>query len=115
VLVSAAHVAAMRAGSVIVDLAADAGGNCALTVPGELHVTENGVKILGWHNWPGRLPVAASSLYARNLMTFLTTFWDKAAGAPALPAADPIIAGAMLTRGGQVVHPSLAVAAPHAA
>jgi NAD(P) transhydrogenase subunit alpha len=114
-LVSAAHVAAMRPGSVIVDLAADAGGNCALTVPGELHVTDNGVKILGWHNWPGRLPVAASSLYARNLMTFLTTFWDKAASAPALPAADPIVAGAMLTRGGQIVHPSLAAAAPQAA
>ena len=115
VIVSAAHVAAMKPGSVIVDLAAEAGGNCALTVPGELHVTENGVKILGWRNWPGRLPVAASQLYARNLLTFLTTFWDKAAGAPALPAADPIVAGAMLTRGGAVVHAQFAPAPAAAA
>ena len=69
----------MRPGSVIVDLAADAGGNCAATVPGERIVTPNGVTILGYHNWPGRIPVAASSLYARNLLTFLTTFWDKEA------------------------------------
>ena len=62
----------MRPGSVIVDLAADAGGNCAATVPGERIVTANGVTILGYHNWPGRIPVAASSLYARNLLTFLT-------------------------------------------
>jgi NAD(P) transhydrogenase subunit alpha len=115
IIVSAAHVAAMKPGSVIVDIAAEAGGNCALTVPGELHVTENGVKILGWRNWPGRLPVAASSLYARNLLTFLTTFWDKAASAPALPPADPIVAGAMLTRGGQLVHASFAPAPSQAA
>jgi NAD(P) transhydrogenase subunit alpha len=79
-------------------------------VPGELHVTENGVKILGFRNWPGRLPVAASQLYARNLLTFLTTFWDKTASAPALPEADPIVAGAMLTRGGRVVHAMFAPA-----
>ena len=50
----------MRPGSVIVDLAADAGGNCAATVPGERIVTPNGVTVLGYHNWPGRIPVAAS-------------------------------------------------------
>ena len=71
----------------IVDLAADAGGNCAATVPGERIVTPNGVTILGYHNWPGRIPVAASSLYARNLLTFLSTFWDKDAKAPKLPEA----------------------------
>ena len=53
--------------------------------PGERIVTPNGVTILGYHNWPGRIPVAASSLYARNLLTFLTTFWDKDAKAPKLP------------------------------
>jgi NAD(P) transhydrogenase subunit alpha len=115
VLVSEAHVASMKPGSVIVDIASDAGGNCAMTEPGRLRVTDNGVKILGYRNWPGRLPVAASALYARNLLTFLTTFWDKDLGAPKLPEADPIVAGAMLTRGGLVVHPGLAAAAPAAA
>ena len=104
VIVSQPMVDAMRAGSVIVDLAAEAGGNCAATVPGEVSTTKNGVKVLGWTNWPGRIPVAASSLYARNLLTFLTTFWDKAANAPALPDSDDIVRGVLLTRGGQAVH-----------
>ena len=114
-LVSEAHVASMKPGSVIADIASDAGGNCALTVPGQMRVTENGVKILGFVNWAGRLPVAASNLYARNLLTFLTNFWNKDNGGPVLPEADPIIAGAMLTRGGQVVHPDLRPATPDAA
>ena len=104
VIVSQPMVDSMRSGSVIVDLAAEAGGNCAATVPGEVSMTKNGVKVLGWTNWPGRIPVAASSLYARNLLTFLTTFWDKAASAPALPDSDEIVRGVLLTRGGQVVH-----------
>jgi NAD(P) transhydrogenase subunit alpha len=74
-------------------------------VPGEEIVTPNGVRILGWRNWPGRIPVAASNLYARNLLTFLTTFWDKEAKAPKLPADDEIIKGVLLTRDGAVVHP----------
>jgi NAD(P) transhydrogenase subunit alpha len=104
VIVTSAMVAGMRAGSVIVDLAAEAGGNCAETQAGQSVVSANGVKILGWRNWPGRIPVAASNLYARNLMTFLTTFWDKAAGTPKLPEADDIVKGVVLTRGGAVVH-----------
>ncbi len=105
VIVTQAMVDAMKPGSVIVDIAAEAGGNCAATVPGELAMTANGVKVLGWRNWPGRIPVAASALYARNLLTFLTTFWDKAASAPKLPESDDIIKGGLLTRGGAVVHP----------
>jgi NAD(P) transhydrogenase subunit alpha len=104
-LVTAAMVAGMKAGSVVVDIAADAGGNCALTQPGTSFVTDNGVRILGWRNWPGRIAVAASSLYARNLLTFLTTFWDKDAKAPKLPDSDEIIKGVLLTRGGAIVHP----------
>ena len=104
VIVTDAMVQSMRAGSVIVDLAADNGGNCAATKPGEATTTENGVKVLGYRNWPGRIAVAASNLYARNLLTFLTTFWDKDANAPALPDSDDIVRGVMLTRGGQVVH-----------
>ena len=104
VIVSQPMVDAMRPGSVVVDLAAEAGGNCAATVAGEAKTTDRGVKVLGWTNWPGRIPVAASSLYARNLLTFLTTFWDKAAQAPALPDSDEIVRGVLLTRGGQITH-----------
>ena len=104
-LVTEAMVASMKPGSVIVDIAADAGGNCALTKPGKLVTTANGVKILGYTNWPGRIAAAASTLYARNLLTFLTTFWDKEAKAPKLPEEDEIVKGVVLTRGGQVVHP----------
>ena len=111
VIVTQPMVDGMRAGSVIVDIAADAGGNCAATVPGESIVTPNGVRVIGYRNWPGRISVAASSLYARNLMTFLTTFWDKDASAPKLPQDDEIVRGVMLTRGGSVVHPSFAPAA----
>jgi NAD(P) transhydrogenase subunit alpha len=106
VIVTQPMVDSMRSGSVIIDLAAEAGGNCAATVPGQVITTPNGVTVLGHSNWPGRIPVAASSLYARNLLTFLTTFWDKQASAPKLPEADDIVKGVMLTRGGSVVHPN---------
>jgi NAD(P) transhydrogenase subunit alpha len=106
VIVSGAQVASMKRGSVIVDLASDAGGNCEATQPGNLIVTPNGVKVLGWTNWPGRIPVAASQLYSKNLFTFLSTFWDKEAQAPKLPESDAIVQGVMLTRGGAVVHAS---------
>src|SRR5271166_2522802 len=105
VIVTAPMVAAMKAGSVIIDLASDAGGNCALTEPGASIVTPNGVRILGWRNWPGRIAVAASSLYARNLLTLLTNFWDKAEQRVTLLDTDDIIKGTLLTRGGAVVHP----------
>ncbi len=108
VIVTEEMVAAMRPGSVVVDLAADAGGNCAATHPGERVVTENGASVLGWRNWPGRIPVAASALYARNLLTFLTTFWDKDAQAPRLPPDDDIVKGVLLTRAGAVIHPQFA-------
>ncbi len=117
IIVTAEMVAAMKPGSIIVDLAADSGGNCAATKPGEDYITENGVRILGHRNWPSRIAVAASALYARNLLTFLTTFWDKDAKAPKLTETDDIIKGVTLTRGGAVVHPNFApkaepVAAP---
>ena len=105
VIVTNAMVASMRPGSIVVDLAADAGGNCEATTPGERTVVD-GVTILGYRNWPSRICVASSSLYAKNLLTFLTTFWDKDAQAPKLPETDDIVKGVMLTRGGAVVHPS---------
>jgi NAD(P) transhydrogenase subunit alpha len=105
VIVTQAMVDSMRPGSVIVDLAADAGGNCAATTPGQNVLTAGGVTVLGFVNWPSRIAVAASSLYARNLLTFLTTFWDKETAAPKLPEGDEIVKGVMLTRDGAVVHP----------
>ncbi|WP_160122611.1 Re/Si-specific NAD(P)(+) transhydrogenase subunit alpha [Rhodovarius lipocyclicus] len=108
ILVTAEMVASMKPGSVIVDIAADAGGNCALTQPGQVVVTDNGVTILGHTNWPGRIANAASALYARNLLTFLTTFWDKDAQAPKLPEDDDLVRGVTITRNGAVVHPGLA-------
>jgi NAD(P) transhydrogenase subunit alpha len=105
VIVTEPMVQSMRPGSVIVDLAADSGGNCAVTVAGERITTSNGVTVLGYHNWPGRIPVAASSLYSRNLLTFLTTFWDQAAQTPNLPDSDEIVKGVLLTRAGAIVHP----------
>ena len=104
-IVTAAMVTSMKAGSVVVDLASDAGGNCELTQPGSSIVTPNGVRILGWRNWPGRIAVAASQLYARNLLTFITNFWDKDSKAPKFTADDEIVKGVMLTRAGVVVHP----------
>jgi NAD(P) transhydrogenase subunit alpha len=104
-IVTAPMVASMKPGSVIVDLAADAGGNCSATQPGSSLVTPNGVRVLGWRNWPGRIAVAASSLYSRNLLTFLTSFWDKDSKTPKLPDSDEIVRGVLLTRGGAVVHP----------
>jgi NAD(P) transhydrogenase subunit alpha len=106
VIVTSEMVASMKPGSIIIDLAADAGGNCADTVPGEVITTPNGVTILGHRNWPSRIAVASSALYARNLLTFLTTFWDKEAKAPKLDQSDDIIKGVLLTKGGQVVHPA---------
>ena len=116
ILVTQAMVDGMRPGSVIVDLASDGGGNCEATRPGEGYTTSNGVKILGFKNWPSRIPVAASSLYAKNLLTFLTTFWDKEGKMPRLPEDDAIVQGVMLTRGGAVVHTQFApvAAAPPA-
>ncbi|GLR66834.1 NAD(P) transhydrogenase subunit alpha part 1 [Acidocella aquatica] len=111
VIVTSEMVAAMRAGSIIIDLAADSGGNCADTVPGETITTANGVTIIGHRNWPSRIAVAASQLYARNLLTFITTFWDKDAKAPKLTETDDIIKGVLLTKGGQIVHPNFIPAA----
>jgi NAD(P) transhydrogenase subunit alpha len=104
-IITHAMVQAMRSGSVIVDLAAEAGGNCEATVPGEAITTANGVRVLGYSNWPARIAVAASNLYARNLLTFLTQFWDKETAAPKLPESDDIVKGVLLTRGGAVIHP----------
>ncbi len=71
-LITAEMVAAMNPGSVIVDMAATTGGNCALTVPGgEQVITENGVIILGWTDLAGRLPTQSSKLFGRNVVNLM--------------------------------------------
>ena len=103
-LVTDAQVATMRPGSVIVDLAVEAGGNVEGAVAGEV-VIRHGVTIIGHRNMPSRLAADASALFARNLHNFLAAFWDKEAGRPVL---DAEIGDAIrLTKGGQVVNPRL--------
>jgi NAD(P) transhydrogenase subunit alpha len=108
-LVSAENVAAMRAGSVVVDLAVEQGGNCEVSRAGEVFVTDNGVKIVGYPNLAGRVPTDASSLYARNLVNFCGLLMTKEA-ALAPDFEDEILKAALLTRDGQIVHPALTAA-----
>ncbi len=105
-LISDAQLASMRPGSVIVDLAVESGGNVEGAVAGEV-VGRHGVRIVGHKNVPSRLAADTSALYARNLFTFVSTFWDKEANAPVWTPDDEIIKGVTLTGGGAVVHPNL--------
>ncbi len=106
-LVSADMVKSMRAGSVIVDLAVERGGNCELSTPGELASSENGVKIVGYSSVT-RLAATASSLYARNLYAFAETLIDKTNKALAVNWDDELVKATCLTRGGAIVHPDFA-------
>jgi H+-translocating NAD(P) transhydrogenase subunit alpha len=94
-LIPAAAVAAMRPGSVIVDLAAEAGGNCELTSPGEV-VEREAVTIVGLTNLPSTMPYHASQLYARNVAALLHHLAPE--GEPVLDFDDEITAGACVTR-----------------
>ena len=105
-LIDKKMIESMRPGSVIVDLAVERGGNCEGAKPGEVVTTKNGVKIVGYLNWPSRMASDSSNMFARNLKNFLPLVtaedgsyqpdWD-----------DEIIQGCALTRDGQVVHPRL--------
>ncbi|MER9593350.1 Re/Si-specific NAD(P)(+) transhydrogenase subunit alpha [Mesorhizobium sp. M0244] len=105
-LVSAAMVASMKPGSVIVDLAVERGGNVEGAVPGQVVTTADGVKIVGHLNVPGRVAASASLLYARNLYAFLETLVDKATKTLAVNRDDELVKATMLTNGGKVVHPA---------
>jgi H+-translocating NAD(P) transhydrogenase subunit alpha len=94
-------VKAMRPGSIIVDLAADSGGNCELTENNK-EVTKHGVLIIGHSNLPNTMPTDASLLYARNVHALIKLINDK--GALKLDLADEIVAGALLTSDGVVRH-----------
>jgi len=105
-LVSAAQVASMKPGSVLVDLAIEQGGNVEGAKLGEVAETANGAKILGKPNLPGRIAADASALYARNLFAFAGLFLDKE-GKFAPDYEDEILKAALVTKGGAVVHPNL--------
>ena len=105
-LISDAQVASMRPGSVIVDLAADAGGNVEGTVAGT-SVAVHGVTIIGASNLARSLAADASALFARNLYNFLSAFWDKDQGRPVLPDEDEIVKAIRLTKDGKVVNERL--------
>ena len=106
-LVSAAMVKSMKPGSVIVDLAVEQGGNCALSQPGKV-VTKHGVVIVGHLNTPSRLAVDASALYARNLLNFVGLLMDSESKALKIDWDDEIVQGTCLTRDGKIVHPLFA-------
>jgi NAD(P) transhydrogenase subunit alpha len=110
-LVSAAMVASMKPGSVIVDLAVERGGNVEGAVPGKVVTTANGVKIVGHLNVPGRVAASASLLYARNLFAFVETLVDKATKSLSINRQDDLVKATMLTDGGKVVHPAFVKAA----
>ena len=96
----------MKPGAIIVDLAVERGGNCALSKPGE-EVDINGVKIIGHLNVAGRLPADASAFYARNLLNFVTPLINAGNGAIQIDWQDEIVTGTCLTRDGKMVHPIL--------
>src|ERR1035441_6410958 len=104
-LISAAMVASMRPGSVIVDLAVERGGNVEGARPGEV-AQVGAVKIVGHLNVAGRLAASASALYAKNLLTFLDTMIDKKEKKLAVNWDDEIVKGTLLTRDGAIVHPN---------
>ena len=105
ILINADMVASMKPGSILIDLAVEQGGNVEGAEPDKIVETENGVKIVGFPNMPGRLATDASSLFARNHLNFLTPFFKE--GALALDDEDELVKGIRLTKDGAVVHPNL--------
>ena len=106
-LIDARMVRDMRPGAVIVDLAAETGGNCELTRPGET-VVENGVAIIGPLNLPSSMPTHASQMYARNMLNFINHIVKD--GEIVIDPEDEITKGCLITRDGQIVHEATAAA-----
>jgi NAD(P) transhydrogenase subunit alpha len=110
-LINAGMVASMRAGSVIVDLAVERGGNVEGAVAGEEIETPNGVRILGHSNTAGRIAAAAAALYDRNQRNIVETLIDKTTKAISPNWDDELVRATLLTRDGAVVHPNFKTAA----
>ncbi len=105
-LISDAQIATMRTGSVIVDLAAEQGGNVEGAVAGKV-VEKHGVKIYGANNMPSTMAADSSALFARNLYNFLSAYWDEETKRPVLPDDDEVTIGIRLTKDGKVVNERL--------
>jgi NAD(P) transhydrogenase subunit alpha len=108
-------VESMAPGSVLVDLAAERGGNIELTQPGKTITTANGATIIGFTNVAGRLATSASQLYSRNLVSFLETLIDKKEKVLAVNWDDELVKATVLTRDGAIVHPNIKFEAAPAA
>jgi NAD(P) transhydrogenase subunit alpha len=104
-LVTAEMVKSMKPGSVLVDLAVERGGNVEGAKANEV-ADVNGVKIVGYTNLAGKVAASASSLYARNLLSFIETLYDKAAKSLAVKWDDELVKATALTRDGAVIHPN---------
>lgn len=104
-LITAKMVAAMARGSVIVDLAAETGGNCELTRAGEKITTDNGVQILGPRNLAATMPLHASTMYAKNVLTLLQLCLKE--DGLTLDVKDELIAAMLVTHAGELRHPEL--------
>ena len=106
VLVGEDMVKTMKPGSVIVDMAVEQGDNCPLSEYGKI-VVKHGVKIVGPANLPAELPTDSSALFSRNLLNFITPMVDKETKTLKVDLNDEVVKGTLVTRDGQVVHPSL--------
>ena len=102
-IVSADMVAAMRPGSVVVDMAVESGGNVAGTVADEI-VDSGGVKLIGFANLPSQVAANASAMYSANVTNFIAEFWNTETARFVFSPQDEIIAGCVLTMGGEIVH-----------
>ncbi|HUQ00069.1 MAG TPA: Re/Si-specific NAD(P)(+) transhydrogenase subunit alpha [Aeromicrobium sp.] len=104
-LITAADVASMKPGSVIVDLAASMGGNVEGTVPGEKIVTDHGVTIIGYTDLAGRLPAQASQLYGQNLVNLMKLLTPEKDGNLVIDLDDVVVRGVTVTKGGENLWP----------
>ena len=98
-------VASMKQGSVIVDLAAERGGNCALTKPGEKFVTDNGITIVGYTDFPSRMAAQSSTLYANNIRHMIDDLTPNKDGVAVIDMEDDVIRGALVTHQGEITWP----------
>jgi NAD(P) transhydrogenase subunit alpha len=107
VIVTRSMIGEMRAGSVVVDLAIETGGNVEGAVLGEERLSENGVHILALDNMPGRVALHASQMYSANLCNLVEHFWDKTANAFVLNLNDEIMQGCLVVHNGAIRHPMI--------
>ncbi|WP_369434211.1 Re/Si-specific NAD(P)(+) transhydrogenase subunit alpha [Psychromonas sp. MME1] len=108
-LITEEMIASMKPGSVIVDLAAQAGGNAALTVKDEIFQTENGVKIIGYTDLPSRLPTQSSQLYATNLVNLMKLLCKNKDGQIDIDFEDEVLRGATVVKDGEISWPPPAI------